>query len=363
MKQFLAFVRKEFYHIFRDARTMLILLGMPIVQILLFGFAITTEIKNIPFAVFDMSKDDTTEQIVNKLQSTEYFSLVENIDNYARAEQIMKEGDVSMVLIFGSEFNEDMHHLGSASIQVMIDATDPNQATTINNYVSSVLAEYQQMEDSGYRIIPQVKMLYNPQLKGAYNFLPGVMGLIMMLICTMMTSIAIVREKERGNMEVLLASPIQPILIIIAKAVPYFTLSIVNLTTILLLSVYVLDVPIVGSLGMIIFASLIFILVALLLGLLISSLVNSQVTAMLFAGMGLMAPTMFLSGMMFPIDSMPAILQWVSSIMPARWYIEIIKKLMIQGVDSIYVIKEFTVLIMMIVVLLVINLKKFKVRL
>ena len=363
MKQFLAFVRKEFYHIFRDARTMLILLGMPIVQILLFGFAITTEIKNIPFAVFDMSKDDTTEQIVNKLQSTEYFSLVENIDNYARAEQIMKEGDVSMVLIFGSEFNEDMHHLGSASIQVMIDATDPNQATTINNYVSSVLAEYQQMEDSGYRIIPQVKMLYNPQLKGAYNFLPGVMGLIMMLICTMMTSIAIVREKERGNMEVLLASPIQPILIIIAKAVPYFTLSIVNLTTILLLSVYVLDVPIVGSLGMIIFASLIFILVALLLGLLISSLVNSQVTAMLFAGMGLMAPTMFLSGMMFPIDSMPAILQWVSSIMPARWYIEIIKKLMIQGVDSIYVIKEFAVLIMMIVVLLVINLKKFKVRL
>lgn len=363
MKQFLAFVRKEFYHIFRDARTMLILLGMPIVQILLFGFAITTEIKNIPFAVFDMSKDDTTEQIVNKLQSTEYFSLVENIDNYARVEQIMKEGDVSMVLIFGSEFNEDMHHLGSASIQVMIDATDPNQATTINNYVSSVLAEYQQMEDSGYRIIPQVKMLYNPQLKGAYNFLPGVMGLIMMLICTMMTSIAIVREKERGNMEVLLASPIQPILIIIAKAVPYFTLSIVNLTTILLLSVYVLDVPIVGSLGMIIFASLIFILVALLLGLLISSLVNSQVTAMLFAGMGLMAPTMFLSGMMFPIDSMPAILQWVSSIMPARWYIEIIKKLMIQGVDSIYVIKEFAVLIMMIVVLLVINLKKFKVRL
>lgn len=363
MKQFLAFVRKEFYHIFRDARTMLILLGMPIVQILLFGFAITTEIKNIPFAVFDMSKDDTTEQIVNKLQSTEYFSLVENIDNYARAEQIMKEGDVSMVLIFGSEFNEDMHHLGSASIQVMIDATDPNQATTINNYVSSVLAEYQQMEGSGYRIIPQVKMLYNPQLKGAYNFLPGVMGLIMMLICTMMTSIAIVREKERGNMEVLLASPIQPILIIIAKAVPYFTLSIVNLTTILLLSVYVLDVPIVGSLGMIIFASLIFILVALLLGLLISSLVNSQVTAMLFAGMGLMAPTMFLSGMMFPIDSMPAILQWVSSIMPARWYIEIIKKLMIQGVDSIYVIKEFAVLIMMIVVLLVINLKKFKVRL
>lgn len=363
MKQFLAFVRKEFYHIFRDARTMLILLGMPIVQILLFGFAITTEIKNIPFAVFDMSKDDTTEQIVNRLQSTEYFSLVENIDNYARAEQIMKEGDVSMVLIFGSEFNEDMHHLGSASIQVMIDATDPNQATTINNYVSSVLAEYQQMEGSGYRIIPQVKMLYNPQLKGAYNFLPGVMGLIMMLICTMMTSIAIVREKERGNMEVLLASPIQPILIIIAKAVPYFALSIVNLTTILLLSVYVLDVPIMGSLGMIIFASLIFILVALLLGLLISSLVNSQVTAMLFAGMGLMAPTMFLSGMMFPIDSMPAILQWISSVMPARWYIEIIKKLMIQGVDSIYVIKEFAVLIVMIVVLLVINLKKFKVRL
>lgn len=367
MKQFLAFVKKEFFHIFRDVRTILILLGMPIAQILIFGFAITTEVKNAQIAVFDLSKDASTQQIIQRLQSNEYFTLAEYLESPERIDQVMKEGKVSMVLVFDNDFHANMLHTGEAAIQIIVDATDPNQATTMTNYVTNILTQYQQeiamQHRAGFRINPQIRMLYNPQMEGAYNFVPGVMGLILMLICAMMTSIAIVREKERGSMEILLASPIKPIFIIISKAVPYFTLSIVNLTTILLLSVFVLKVPVAGSLFLIILASLTFILVALLLGLLISNLVDTQVAAMLASGMGLMMPTMLLSGMMFPIESMPAILQWISSVMPARWYIAIIKKLMIQGVDGIYVIQEFAVLLVMIMCLLVVSLRTFKKRL
>lgn len=368
MKQFLAFVKKEFFHIFRDVRTILILLGMPVAQIILFGFAITTEVKNAQIAVYDLSKDVSTQQIIQKLQANEYFTLVEYLDNPARIEQIMKEGKVSMVLVFDSDFHANLLHTGEAGVQIIVDATDPNQATTMTNYATSILMQYQQeistqYNSTGFRINPQTKMLYNPQMEGAYNFVPGVMGLILMLICAMMTSIAIVREKERGSMEILLASPIKPIFIIISKAVPYFTLSIVNLVTILLLSVFVLKVPIAGSLFLIIGVSFLFILVALLLGLLISNVVETQVAAMLVSGMGLMMPTMLLTGMMFPIESMPAVLQWLSSIMPARWYIDAIKKLMIQGVAGIYIIKEFTVLLLMILFLLIISLRTFKKRL
>ncbi|MCD7972559.1 MAG: ABC transporter permease [Candidatus Azobacteroides sp.] len=367
MKQFLAFVKKEFFHIFRDTRTMLILLGMPIVQIILFGFAITTEVKNSKIAVMDLSRDATTQKIIQKLQANEYFTVVEDVQNPDRIDELMKAGKVSMIVVFDSDFESNMLHTGEASVQLIVDATDPNQATTMTNYATSILTQYQQEMSTTYRasfvLTPQTRMLYNPQMEGAYNFVPGVMGLILMLICAMMTSIAIVREKERGSMEVLLASPIKPIFIIISKAVPYFILSIVNLITILLLSVFVLKVPIAGSLVLIMLASLVFILVALLLGLLISNVVNTQVAAMLISGMGLMMPAMLLSGMIFPIESMPAILQWFSSIIPARWYIEMIRKLMIQGVDGIYVIKEFAILTLMVLVLLGVSLKKFKIRL
>ncbi|MCC8087956.1 MAG: ABC transporter permease [Rikenellaceae bacterium] len=367
MKQFLAFVKKEFYHIFRDTRTMLILLGMPIVQIILFGFAITTEVKDSRFAVYDLSKDAVTQQIIQKLQSNNYFTLVEDINSPDRIEELMKAGKVSMVVIFDADFEADLLHIGEASVQLIVDATDPNQATTMTNYATSIITEYGQetaaLTNTRFLINPQTRMLYNPQMEGAYNFVPGVMGLILMLICAMMTSIAIVREKERGSMEVLLASPVRPLFIIIAKAVPYFILSVVNLITILLLSYFVLKVPIAGSLILIFSESFLFILVALLLGLLISNLVQTQVAAMLISGMALMMPTMLLSGMMFPIESMPAVLQWISSIMPARWYIEMIRKLMIQGVDGIYVMKEFAILTAMILVLLGVCLKTFKNRL
>ena len=330
MKQFIAFVRKEFFHIFRDRRTMLILLGMPIVQIILFGFAITTEVKNVRVAVLDPSNDVVTRQIIDRVDASEYFTVIRSLYSPEEADHFFRKGDIDM-------------------------------------YAANIISMTgQEMLPPGVRtsaIVPQVKLLYNPQMKSAYNFVPGVMGLILMMICAMMTSISIVREKETGTMDVLLVSPVKPLFIILAKAVPYFVLSFVNLITILLLSVYVLHVPVAGSLFWLVVVSLLFIFVSLALGLLISTVTHTQVAAMLVSGLMLMMPTMLLSGMIFPVESMPVILQSISTVIPARWYIQAVRKLMIEGVDISLVLTEIGILAVMAVLLITVSFKKFKNRL
>jgi ABC-2 type transport system permease protein len=373
---FTAFVKKEFYHILRDKRTILILLVMPIVQIILFGFAITTEVKNTPMATLDPSKDIATRQITERLATSDYFTLASELHNSKDVEKAFQTGDVKLVVIFSENFQDNLMSSGEAAIQVIADATDPNQANTFVNYASNIINQWR-MENgelrikdnfqlssfnSQFKIVPEIKMLYNPQMKGAYNFVPGVMGLVLVLICAMMTSISIVREKEMGTMEILLVSPVKPISIILAKITPYFALSIINLTSILLLSYFVLDVPIAGSLFLLILLSLLFILVGLSLGLLVSNVVKTQVAAMLISAVVMMMPTMLLSGMMFPVESMPKILQWISVIPPNRWYVEGVIKLMIMGVEPKFVIKEFAILGFMAIVLLTVSLKKFSIR-
>lgn len=346
---------------------MLILLGIPIVQMLLFGFAITTEVKDVQVAVFDPSKDVATRQIIEKFRASSYFDFVEELTDVDEINDIFKYGKINLVIVFSDNFAENLMRTGDASVQLITDGTEPNQASMITGYASNILASYQQsLSEQGktpFRIVPEIKMLFNPQSESAYNFVPGVMGMILMLICAMMTSIAIVREKETGTMEVLLASPMRPIFIILAKAVPYFVLSILNLITILLLSVFVLGVPVAGNIFSLMFISLVFIFLALSLGLLISTLVDTQMAAILASGMGLMMPTMILSGLVFPIESMPVVLQWISAIVPARWYIEAIRKIMIQGVGIEFVMREFGILAVMTCFLLVLSLKKFKTRL
>ena len=346
---------------------MLILLGIPVVQMLLFGFAITTEVKDVQVAVFDPSKDVATRQIIEKFRASSYFDFVEELTDVDEINDIFKYGKINLVIVFSDNFAENLMRTGDASVQLITDGTEPNQASMITGYASNILASYQQsLSEQGktpFRIVPEIKMLFNPQSESAYNFVPGVMGMILMLICAMMTSIAIVREKETGTMEVLLASPMRPIFIILAKAVPYFVLSILNLITILLLSVFVLGFPVAWNIFSLMFISLVFIFLALSLGLLISTLVDTQMAAILASGMGLMMPTMILSGLVFPIESMPAVLQWISAIVPARWYIEAIRKIMIQGVGIEFVMREFGILAVMTCFLLVLSLKKFKTRL
>ena len=361
MKQFWAFIKIEFFPIFLDRRTMLNLLGMPVVQIILFGFAITTELNHSRVAVLDPSKDAVTTRITERIDENRYFSVVKELSSASDIETVFRHDEADIVVAFTPDFDANLS-TGEAGIQLVVDATDPNTGNMMAGYVQGIVGQALQSGTQSSPIV-QTHLLFNPQMKSAYNFVPGVMGLILMLICAMMTSISIVREKETGTMEVLLVSPIRPIFIILAKAVPYLVLSCVNLATILLLSVYVLHVPVEGSLWTLSFLSLLLIAVALSLGLLISCVVQNQVAAMIVSGMGLMMPVMLLSGMIFPIESMPAVLQWISNIIPARWYIQAVKKVMIEGLGMAAVWHEALILSGMAALLIGLSLKKFKERL
>lgn len=367
MKQLLSFIRKEFQHILRDRTTMMILLIMPIIQIILFGFALTTEVKNTKVVVLQNTNDEAANQIINRINASEYFDVVRKVHNSDEINTTFRDGEAKLAVVFDNKFSQDLKQTGTAHIQLIADATDPNAATSFVFYASNIIAAFQQemtsLKPSMGTIIPEVKMLYNPQMIGAFNFVPGVLGMIMILICAMMTSIAIVREKEMGTMEILLVSPMKPIYTVLSKIAPYFVLSVVNFSTIMLLSYFVLKVPIAGSLFTLIAVSLLYIFVALALGLLISTLTSSQLAAMMISGMGLMIPVMLLSGMIFPIENMPKPLQVVSSIVPARWYIDAVKAVMIKGLGFSAILKDIAVLSLMATVLVGISIKKFKVRL
>ena len=336
----------------------MILLGMPVLQIILFGFAITTELNHSRVAVLDPSKDAVTTRITERIDENRYFSVVKELSSASDIETVFRHDEADIVVAFTPDFDANLS-TGEAGIQLVVD---PNTGNMMAGYVQGIVGQALQSGTQSSPIV-QTHLLFNPQMKSAYNFVPGVMGLILMLICAMMTSISIVREKETGTMEVLLVSPIRPIFIILAKAVPYLVLSCVNLATILLLSVYVLHVPVEGSLWTLSFLSLLLIAVALSLGLLISCVVQNQVAAMIVSGMGLMMPVMLLSGMIFPIESMPAVLQWISNIIPARWYIQAVKKVMIEGLGMAAVWHEALILSGMAALLIGLSLKKFKERL
>lgn len=365
MKQFIAFVKKEFHHILRDRRTMLILIGMPIVQIILFGFAISTEVKNVQTAILMSSVNSDTRHIIDRLAANEYFTVKYVVHTTKELNQLFRKGKIELGIAFPRELQKQRSD--SESIQIIADATDPNLAITRSSYANGIIAtaaaELRQAGIQHPSIVMHTKLLYNPQMRSAYNFVPGVMGLILMLICAMMTSISIVREKETGTMEILLVSPMNSLFVILSKAVPYFVLSILNLTTILFLSFFVLDVPITGSLTALVSVSLVFIFVSLALGLLISNVTQTQVAAMLASGMVLMLPTIILSGIIFPLESMPGILQGISCFIPARWYISIVRRIMIEGVPFMYVWKETAILLFMAVVLIAITTRTFKNRL
>jgi len=367
MKQFISFVKKEFHHILRDRRTMFILLGMPIVQIIIFGFALTNEVKNANIAILDPSRDAASVSLTAQINESRYFDVVQNVFSYDEVETAFRKGKIRLAIIFPQHFGEDLEHFNKADVQLIADASDPNVASTLVNYASSIINDFQKRVTDNrklpYTIDTEMRMLYNPQLKGAYNFVPGVMAMVLLLVCTMMTAITIVKEKELGTMEVMLVSPIQPLKIVIAKAIPYLLLSIVNISSILLLSVFVLEVPINGSILLLVMESILFTLVSLALGLLISSGAASQQTAMFISLVGMFLPTIMFSGFMFPIENMPLPLRIISNIVPAKWYYSIVKSVMIKGVGLEAVWKETLILTGMMLFFITLAVKKFKIRL
>jgi ABC-2 type transport system permease protein len=366
MKPFWGFVKKEFYHILRDKRTLIVILGIPIVEMLLFGFVLTNEIKEVNVAVCDLSKDDITREIIQKLEGSGYFKVKKHLSNLREVEATFKNGEIKEVIVFEQHFGSKLQKEGNASVQLISDASDANFSNLVVNYTSAIIARYahdlnKASNSSG--IIPQIRMIYNPNLEGVYFFVPGIIALILMLISALMTSASIVREKEMGTMEVLLVSPLRPFHIIAGKVLPYVALSLLNAIAVLLMSYFVFQLPVKGSLLLLMVECLLYILLALSLGILISTVTNSQLVAILLSLVGLMLPTILLSGFIFPIENMPKILQWLCAILPPKYFIIVIKSIMIKGTGLQYIWFETIMLVLFTILFMGLSIKKFNVRL
>ncbi|MBK8680589.1 MAG: ABC transporter permease [Bacteroidetes bacterium] len=367
MQQFIIFVRKEFLHIFRDRKSLLIIFALPIVQILIFGFALTNEIKNTKIGVLDLSKDVQTATLIQQLDASKYFEVSLLAKSQQEINDAFAKDNITLAVIFPENFNEQLSQNNYTQLQLIADATDPNTATTVVVYASNIVQDFMKNMNTAVAapmtITPEIRMIYNPQLKGAFIFVPGVMGMILLLISAMMTSIAIVREKELNTMEVILASPLKPMVLILSKAVPYIIISFINVLTILLLSVTVLELPIKGDLLLLFGVCLLFITTAISLGLMISNITNSMQVAMFISLVGLMLPTLLLSGFMFPIENMPMPLQIFSNIIPTKWFFIIIKDVMIKGLGIQSIWKEMMILTGMTLFFLIVSWRNFKIRL
>jgi ABC-2 type transport system permease protein len=367
MKQFFIFIKKETYHILRDRRTLIILLGMPLVLVLLFGFAITNEINNAKISILDQAQDGLSREMKTRLSASSYFTIEKELADLSEIEPHFQEGVSKMVVVFPEQLEGRLQKGLPTEIQLIADATDPNTATTLANYAQAILSRHAQ-ETSGLTVVPMqikanVTMLYNPRLKSVFMFVPGVMTVILMLVSAMMTSIAITREKELGTMEVLLVSPLRPFLIIVGKVIPYILLSIINTIVILTLGKFVFQMPVEGSYLLLGLEALLFVITSLALGILISTRTDSQQVAMMISLMVLMLPTILLSGFIFPIESMPWLLQLISNIIPAKWFIIIIKNIMLKGTGLELVWEETLILLGMALALIAASVRNFKIRL
>ena len=367
MKPFFAFIKKEIYHIFRDKRTLLILFGMPIVQVILFGFAITNEIVDAKITILDQSHDEVTEEITQKLLSSGYFILDKEIYDESAIEKRFQQGKTKMAVVFQPDFKKNFFRGDKTQVQLIADASDPNTAATLVLFATSIIKDYQfeklKITNIPFHITIDSKMLYNPLLKSVFLFVPGIMTIILMLVSAMMTSIAITKEKELGTMEVLLVSPLRPATIVAGKVLPYVLLALINAITILLLGTYVFGMPVRGSLVLLMAEMILFIITSLSLGILISTKTQTQQVALMLSLLGLMLPTILLSGFIFPIENMPKPLQFLSHIIPAKWFVIILKNIMLKGVGIRFIWKETLILAGMTVVLIGLSIKNFKIRL
>jgi ABC-2 type transport system permease protein len=368
MKRFLGFVKKEFLHIFRDYRTLFILFGIPAAQILIFGYAVSMDLKNAGIAFLDLSHDEITQKLTDKIISSGFFKRTENLLHYNDIDRVFKKGKTKAVIIFEEDFGKRLVSEGKASISIIADGSEPNTATLVTNHTMAIVNDFTMglagpTLNNSIRIKPEVKMFYNPNMKSHFMFVPGVVTMILILICALMTSVTITREKEFGTMEVLLVSPLRPIQIILGKVMPYFILSFINVLLILVLSWFVFGLPVKGSIILLLAECMLYILMSLTLGILISTVSKNMQQAIFISLIGLMLPTILLSGFIFPIENMPKIYDYVSMIMPPRYFIVIIKNIMIKGTGLMYIWKETLILIVMTLFFIGLSVRKFKIRL
>jgi ABC-2 type transport system permease protein len=364
-RRLFAILRKEFIHIVRDWRSLLIVILMPLAMIILYGYAITLDMRNIRFAVIDDARSPESREIIRAFSENGFFVLVPTELHRDDIEQSFYRRDVSLVVVIPRDLSSDLRRDRRGRVQLIIDATDSNVGTFISAYSEQVLAHASARLHGHPRMLFDIapRIFYNPDMKSAYFFVPGLVALILMLISALLTSIAITREKETGTMEQILVSPVRPVEIIIGKVAPYIVLGLLNAVVIIVSARLLFDVPIRGDLLLLALLSLIYVFVALSFGLLFSTVAKTQQVAMFMTLMATILPTMMLSGFIFPVASMPDVLRWISRIIPATYYLDIIRGIMLKGIGLRELAMQSAVLTAFGVFLLAVATKRFSVRL
>ena len=361
----LAFVVKEMRHILRDRQTLTILLLMPLVQVVLFGYALRSDVRNIRVAIVDPAPDVETIALRDRFSATSRFRVVASTPNLAAVEPLFRQGSADMAVVFEPGFAENLASATPAQVLLAIDASDPNTGTTMEAYARAVINAHQNdlVERRGaVRIRTETRMRFNPTLESVNLFVPGLIALVLTLVSALMTAISLSREKERGTLEVLLVSPLRPWQVIVGKVLPYLGLAFANAVTAIAAAWFIFRVPVRGSIALLLTLSMLYAIASLSLGVLIASRTSSQRTAMYAAMLGTMLPSALLSGMIFPLASLPRPLQIISNIVPARWFIGIARGIMLKGVGLEYVWRDSLVLALMTVIMLVASIRSFKPR-
>ena len=366
-KIFKGLVRKEFLHILRDWRSLTMLLGIPIILVLLFGSVMTMEIKDANIAIVDHAKDHDSKELINLISTSEFFKLAKYLDTSEEIDKEFKKGSIRMAFVFDKDFGYKLHHEGHAQIQLIADGSKILTSPSLISYgkiiINKHIASKNPPSGAGYYIIPTVRMMYNKNLNGRYMTVPGIMSTVILLVGALMTSLSITKEKELGTLELLLSTPINRFLIMFAKIIPYLITSFISALSIIWAAKYVFEVPISGSIGLLLLNTVLYILTALALGLLISTFANSQLTAMMITMTLLMLPTEVLSGMTFPTDSLPVVLQWLGKLLPATWFNIISKGILLQGAKADSLLFETSILVIMVMVFYFWSVIRFKPRL
>jgi ABC-2 type transport system permease protein len=362
MSALAAFIKKEFLHIFRDRRTLLIIFCMPIALVAIFGVVISTEIHNAQIAIVDLSGGIRAKQLVEKINASHYFKTVSYLHSNTQLEEVFRAQNIKLAILIPQNFSKDFDNQASPTLQLIADGSDLNTATTLIGNATSIIQAFEQEKGVASAFSPpfqiSTRMYYNPNQRDVFMFIPGILALVLMIVSAMMTSITLVREKELGTWRLLSSTPLPSVVIILGKIIPYFLLSAVNTCLILGLATFVFGVPIHGNPLELFLVCLLFILTSLSLGIFISSITHTQQAAILASMVGLFLPTTFLSGFIFPIENMPFWLQPIAYIVPAKWFIEAIKLIMLKGAQLQQILPQLYVLTGMAVFLLAVSIRR-----
>ena len=366
-------LQKEVFHILRDRRTLIVLIALPVVQVVLFGFAIRTDIDGVRLAVVDSAPDYATMALRDRFASAGVFRTVSVVARTADLDPLFQSGQAQQAIVFKPGFAADLARGEPAQILIVTDATEPNTGSLLQAYAQAVIDGYQRelsasaassaVRASRMVIAPDVRVRFNPTRASSNLFVPGLMAFVLTIVSSMMTAISITREKETGTMEAMLVSPLRPLEIIVGKVAPYLVIGFVSAIAIIVEARLVFRVPLRGSLLLLLFEAALFILVSLSLGILVSARTSSQRLAMMAALLGTMLPNVLLSGFIFPVESMPWLLRILSNIVPGRWFVAIARGIMLKGVGLAYVWRETLILAVMAGVLLAASVHSFKERL